>query len=74
MQRIFYTFAMLQENTSEGASNNTKMQQPVSGMHIAHVCECNNRYLVCTQQYFVSIAFELCIRAVQTYFFCAQNK
>ena len=36
MQRIFCTFAMLQATTSEGVRNNTKMQQPVSGMHIAH--------------------------------------
>ena len=36
MLRIFCTFAMLQANTSEDASNNTKMQQSVSGMHIAH--------------------------------------
>ena len=35
MQRIFCSFAMLKATTSEGAHNNTKMQQPVSGMHIA---------------------------------------
>ena len=36
MQHIFCTFAMLQATTSEGARSNTKTQQPVSGMQIAH--------------------------------------
>ena len=36
MQRIFCTFAMLLATTRIGAYNNTKMQQQVSGMHIAH--------------------------------------
>ena len=35
MQRIFCTFATFYATTREGARNNTKMQQPVSGMHIA---------------------------------------
>ena len=36
MLSIFWTFAMLQATTSKSARNNTKMQQAVSGMHIAH--------------------------------------
>ena len=42
IQLIFCIFAMLYATICKSARNNTKMQRPVTGMHIAHGLMCSN--------------------------------